>query len=524
METRFDLLVTLLAAAAPALLLVAGLPSSSWMNRHAEPAARWGATAGVLALLSASAAALGIWTFGPASLGVDIGPMRFDVQLDRLSATALLLVSFLLAVVLRFSRGYMAGERDRGHFTRWLCLTGAAVLTLVVSGNLLQLALAWSATSLCLHQLLLLYPERPGARLAARKKFLISRAGDVCLAAALVLAWMEFGTWNFTTMFATPETTAVSPISHALAVILTLGAMLKSAQFPFHTWLPDTMETPTPVSALMHAGVINAGGFLVIRMSPIIERSPAAMLMLVVIGGFTAVFAACVMLTQASVKRSLAFSTVAQMGFMMFECGLGAFGLALLHLVAHSLYKAYAFLSSGSGIAAVRTASTPRPSAVASLAGATFAVATVAVGARVVGVNLTESAGSFVLAGLFTTALASLAAGVWSAPHPRTRILAGALLPAALTAGYLLLHRLFDQALPTSAGLHQPVTPMVAAGVSLCFAALLAARALPAPARQHRFVGALYVHARNGFYMNTLANRGVAAIWPLSPAVAQEFR
>src|SRR5690606_5255778 len=133
--------------------------------------------------------------------------------------------------------------------------------------------------------------------------------------------------------------------------LIICGALLKSAQFPFHTWLPDTMGTPTPVSTLMHAGIINAGGYLVIRLSPLLVENTTAMLFLATIGAVTLASASLVMLTQTSVKRMLAYSTIAQMGFMLLQCGLGAYALAVLHLIAHSLYKAHAFLSSGSTVA-----------------------------------------------------------------------------------------------------------------------------------------------------------------------------
>lgn len=184
--------------------------------------------------------------------------------------------------------------------------------------------------------------------------------------AAVVLTYRHFGTSEFATLLAAAgELRAAGAGAVPAAVdwiggLLVFAALLKSAQFPFHSWLPDTMETPTPVSALMHAGIINAGGILVLRLSPLVSLSDAAMLTLCVVGGFTAVFASTVMLTQASIKRGLAFSTVAQLGFMMLECGLGAFPLALLHLVGHSLYKAHAFLSSGSTVAAKPVVS-PRP-------------------------------------------------------------------------------------------------------------------------------------------------------------------
>ena len=308
----------------------------------------------------------------PADVGLSIvGDFHLGIYFDSLSAIVLVLVSFLLAVVTRYSINYLAGDPGQGRFTKWLCLTGGAVLAIVISGNLVQFALAWCATSLSLHKLLLFYPDRPGAVLAARKKFIISRLGDLCLLSVIVLVYQQFHTWDFAALFAGAEQLHENgPGAGHLSInlicfLLVAGAMLKSAQFPFHSWLPDTMETPTPVSALMHAGIINAGGFLIIRLNPLVTLSPAAMSTLALFGAFTALFASLVMLTHASVKRSLAFSTMAQMGFMMLECGLGAFGLAVLHLVAHSLYKAHAFLASGSIVRLAKFAWVPteKPSA-----------------------------------------------------------------------------------------------------------------------------------------------------------------
>ena len=178
------------------------------------------------------------------------------------------------------------------------------------------------------------------------------------------------GSFDYRDMFAAADAIHNLPTAawhELIGILFVLGAMTKSAQFPFHSWLPDTMETPTPVSALMHAGVINAGGFLVIRLSPLVSLSPIALDLLALIGALTAMLGAVVMLTQTSIKRSLAYSTIAQMGFMMLQCGLGAFSAALLHIVAHSAYKAHAFLSSGSVLdSAARTRTefkaVPRPS------------------------------------------------------------------------------------------------------------------------------------------------------------------
>ncbi len=175
----------------------------------------------------------------------------------------------------------------------------------------------------------------------------------MALLVAMILTYYCFGSFDYRDIFASAANAqfVIADKYHLLSWIGTLfviGAMTKSAQIPFHSWLPDTMETPTPVSALMHAGIINAGGFLIIRLSPLVSQSHVALDLLAIVGAATAILGAVVMLTQTSIKRTLAYSTIAQMGFMMLQCGLGAFSAALLHIIAHSLYKAHAFLSSGS--------------------------------------------------------------------------------------------------------------------------------------------------------------------------------
>jgi NADH:ubiquinone oxidoreductase subunit 5 (subunit L)/multisubunit Na+/H+ antiporter MnhA subunit len=245
--------------------------------------------------------------------------------------------------------------------------------------------------------------------------------------------------------------------------------MLKSAQFPFHSWLPDTMEAPTPVSALMHAGIINAGGFLIIRLSPIVALSAASLLALALCGAFTALFASLVMLTHASVKRSLAFSTVAQMGFMMLECGLGAFGPAVLHLVAHSLYKAHAFLGSGGAVDRERSGG--------------MAIERV-------------PANRFLFEGAFAVFFGGSVLLLIFGLHRYSGLLldAGALPPEGRAGGW---------------GPYQ-----VAAVLSLFFCVMIARLAAPMAA-DTRLLRSIYVHARNGFYINTVANRFVASVWPL---------
>jgi NAD(P)H-quinone oxidoreductase subunit 5 len=287
------------------------------------------------------------------------GEPLISARVDAVSVTMLLLVSFIGWVVVRYASNYLDGEPRQGAFTAWLCLTLAAVLTLVTAGNLVQLVCAWIATSVFLHRLLLFYPERVAAQRAARKKFVTARLGDAALIGAAVLLFANYGTIDLAQILSAARAGTSNGLTSGAGGLLALAALLKSAQFPTHGWLTEVMETPTPVSALLHAGVINAGGFLLIRFADVMVLSPSVLAVLVMIGGFSALFGGLVMLTQPSVKTSLAWSTVAQMGFMVLECGLALFPLALLHIVAHSLYKAHSFLVSGSAVETIAANSRP---------------------------------------------------------------------------------------------------------------------------------------------------------------------
>ncbi len=269
------------------------------------------------------------------------------VRLDVVTSVMLLLVTSMGLTVLRYSRTYLDGDPGVQRYTRWLLATLAAVSTLVIANNLALFAAAWMATSLSLHQLLTFY-DRPAAQVAAHKKFLASRLADALLITGFLLIYRATGTLDLDGIYAwSAANSELSPFLHAAAFLVVLAACVKSAQLPLHGWLTQVMEAPTPVSALLHAGVVNIGGFLMIRLAPFMAHAPGAQLLLVCIGMTTTVLAALIMTTRVSIKVALAWSTCAQMGFMLVQCGLGAWHLALLHLVAHSLYKAHAFLSSG---------------------------------------------------------------------------------------------------------------------------------------------------------------------------------
>lgn len=283
--------------------------------------------------------------------------LSLAVRVDALSSTIFCMVSFLAAMIAQYALRYLDGEPKQTYFYQYLLFTVTAVSLLILSSNLAMFFVAWLGISWGLHKLLVIYQERPKALLAARKKLLVSRLGDVALLLAVGLLYRAFGTFDFHDIFEIADHGMGSlskekiDLINMAGVLLAAGAMTKSAQFPFHFWLPETMETPTPVSALMHAGVINAGGFLVIRLSPVFAHAAGAGMLLTIAGAVTAVYGSLVMITQNNIKQKLAYSTISQMGMMMFGCGIGAYSVALFHIVAHSLYKAYAFLSTGALVA-----------------------------------------------------------------------------------------------------------------------------------------------------------------------------
>ena len=350
---------------APAILLLAATTAFLRPGRR-PPIVPKLTEAAALAALAAAIGSAALLIVEGAHTGPFLGPggVGLSTRLDVVGATMLVLVAFVGWIVLRYSRSYLDGEARQGAFLGWMASTLAAVLLLVQAGNLVHFVAAWIATSLCLHRLLLFYGDRVQAVRAARKKFIVARIGDAALIGAAVLLFVGYGTLDIAAILAA----ARDGVPHAGAAwaagLLALAALLKSAQFPVHGWLTEVMETPTPVSALLHAGVINGGGFLLVRFADVMLLSPGVLAVLVMVGGFTALFAGLAMLSQSAVKNSLAFSTIAQMGFMIMQCGLALFPLALLHIVAHSLYKAHAFLASGTAVDLVASIRRPGPIAI----------------------------------------------------------------------------------------------------------------------------------------------------------------
>ena len=532
------LLVAALAGLPPLALLACGLVPSSLADRHARRmrAAVVGLAA---ATLAAAAAAGGLLAWGgPVDLAVWSAPqplpLNVGVYFDGLTAVMFLLISFVGLVIARFSVRYLDGDPRQGRFFRWLAFTLGAVLLLVVSRNLVMFTAAWMLTSIGLHQLLEHYPDRPWAIWAARKKFLISRLGDAMLLAALGLTFWCFGSSDYAVVFAKAEAlrseAGGGPLVAVIGLLYVLGAMTKSAQFPFHSWLPDTMEAPTPVSALMHAGIINAGGFLVIRLSPLIALSHSVLGLLALVGAFTALFGGLVMLTQTSIKRSLAFSTIAQMGFMMLQCGLGAFSAALLHIVAHSLYKAHAFLACGSvldGAARVKTEARPALKGVAAIAALPVAIG-IAAGlclapVAVFGVNLAAKPGAVVLGMVMAVALAtlvwqSLLSGSWKLAAGG--IAGGLVVSLAYVAAYLGVDAILQRSAVAQAVLPTSVFDLAVSGlVVIGFLGVFAIQAATTTLARLPAIRALHVHAANGFYCDIPARQLTARVWGLTTPV-----
>jgi NADH-quinone oxidoreductase subunit L len=275
------------------------------------------------------------------------------------------LITGVSLVIQVYSERYMQGDAGYVKFFGLLSLLTAVLLSLVTSGNLLWLFICWHAVTWLLNILLSFNKASAAARSAARSVLHVQGIGDAALLLGIALTYMTFGTLDLVQLFQMMNDMPARPVWGSgawwemdavtgITLVLVLTVMTKSAQFPFHVWLPGTIEAPTPVSAMLHAGIVNAGGFLVNRLAPLYGLAPATLYVLFVIGALTALIGASTMLTQPSIKRTLVYSTMGQMGYMVMECGLGAFALAIFHLCAHGLFKATLFLNSGAGIQKAR--------------------------------------------------------------------------------------------------------------------------------------------------------------------------
>lgn len=490
----------------PAALMFAVLPH---LRTAASPTA-WRRFRGLAAAALASTVV---------SLGLQLavtpgtpGPVLPGLTATLTAAWVAVLVQLLGTVIGVFSSRYLQGEPGQPRYVAALAGVLAAVHLLLLADHWLVLIAAWAAVGLALQHLLCFYSDRPFALLAAHKKRLADRLADALLIAAAALAWTEVGSGSLSDLWRHLGAGATSFILQTSAVLLALAVVLRTALLPVHGWLIQVMEAPTPVSALLHAGVINLGGFVLIRFAPLIETAPAARWLLASIGLATAMLAAMVMLTRISIKVRLAWSTVAQMGFMVMECGLGLYTFALLHLIGHSLYKANAFLSASSAVEEARLRmmrSAVAPSAASLVLAPAVSGGLIAglVALRVVAVPVTPWPSWW--SGVLAMAWAPL---LWlpSAQDPEAPGVGRALLVGAGMVAALVLAALVGHALPFGVSDDADGTAgyLALAGMVVLYGCLALLQARP---------GALAAWRRwsyAGFYLDEFATRAALRWWP----------
>lgn len=458
--------------------------------------------------------ALGLTLAGAAACLALGSAQAFGWRSDGVGSTMSVLVAFIGWVIVRYSRPYLDGLPGQAGYLRWLLLTLGAVLLVVASNHLLVLALAWTASSLSIHHLLTFFVDRRPAIVAAHKKFVLARLADAALLLACVLLARDFGTLRLDALAVQAASAAVLPAGTQVAVVLVVVAvLLKCAQLPFHGWLIQVMEAPTPVSALLHAGIVNLGGFVLLRLATLVADVPAASALLVVAGTATAVTAALVMTTRVSIKVSLAWSTCAQMGFMLMQCGLGLWEMAMLHLVAHSLYKAHAFLAAGGvlrqrlvrGLAPVEAV----PGMASQLLAAALAVGLTALAGLALGLGAGTPPAVWVAGGIVALALTPMVQ-----PHAgadAAGMLRGVLAAFALAAVYFALHlALHARVAPADAVPHAPWWPVPVVAFALLFALQCVLGARP----QGALAGRLYPWFYGGLFLDERFSHALFRFWP----------
>jgi NADH-quinone oxidoreductase subunit L len=274
-----------------------------------------------------------------------------SAQVDQLSAVMLLMVTGVSFLIHLYSVGYMHDDAGYARFFTYLNLFVFSMVMLVLAGNFLVLYVFWEGVGLCSYLLIGFWYERQTATDAGKKAFIVNRVGDFGFGLAIMLIWVTFGTVNYGEVFAKADASIGAGTYTAIALLLFMGACGKSAQLPLYTWLPDAMEGPTPVSALIHAAtMVTAGAYMVARCHTLFEMAPIGLEVVAWVGALTALFAASIGLVQTDIKRVLAYSTISQLGYMFAGIGVGAYAAGMFHLVTHAFFKALLFLGAGSVI------------------------------------------------------------------------------------------------------------------------------------------------------------------------------
>ena len=463
-----------------------------------------------LGALGAVALAITLVSSGPISVVVAAPLLVF--HLDGLAMVMLTLVLGLSAVIQSFSLRYLRGDRRQAWFVRSVSLLTASTALMVTAHTVVLFGLAWVASSIALVLLLATYAPEAQAAEGVRKTASRLALGDLALVAAVVLLGVTAG-WGVSFADLAPAVSQLPPLVVAgLALLLVLPALARASQVPFHGWLPVTLAAPTPASALMHAGVVNAGAILIIRFMPILGDSPPAMLLIFAAGSATLVGAALLRMTRADVKGRLVYSTMAQMGFMLLTCGVGATAAAVFHLVAHGLYKSALFLSAGSAIQqATRERQWPmalalsRPVTGAALVSAAALAVIVVIGARLLLWPEISAPGVAMLVSVVAAA-GVLIAGVLISRLTWGTVFVASLIMAGLAAVYTLALRAF------TALLGDPGIPGAAVSpwwILIPGVLLVVVQVLPRfPVGSRYFTGVLYARALSASSPQVLVQRG----------------
>lgn len=517
-------LLILVILSSPAALAGAGLATRLLPQSTTGFVKKLSLAATALSIIVALMACAIVIKYGQAeSALIGINGLGISLRLDAISVIMSLMIALISFIVVKFSCNYLDGDPKQNVFMARLTLTIASVQMLVLSGNLGILLVSWVLTSMALQRLLLFYPERTGAIIAARKKFIVARLADACLAAAVILIYKHFGTGNLGLIFQQLQSNFSSgnlPNGlEAAAVFLAFAAILKSAQFPTHGWLIEVMETPTPVSALLHAGLLNAGPLLIIRMAFLMDASTYAPLLLMAVGGFTALFASAAFLTQTSVKTALSYSSVAHMGFSLMVCGLGVFPAAMLHLVAHSFYKAHAFLSSGSAIEVLQAAKTAplkrKGSPLLIIAGIILAGIIYNGVAALMNIHPASNLSLFAVGAVMVLGLSRLFTSATDSNGNFILLLRASVLALLTTASFFTFEALSHAALSSqipamhdNSFVEKVFIYVLLMGFALTVLIQILAPIIPAG----KFGRAIAIHLRNGLYMNTYFDKIIGAL------------
>lgn len=468
---------------------------------------------------------------GMARVAVDPAPfLSLGFRLDRITATMALLVAAIGLAALRYGSRCMDGQPRGKYLMGWMAAATAASWLLALADSFMVLVAAWAAVGFCLHRMLAWRRMPPGSPSPASLALGLSLCGDLLLTCAFACSWMAYGSSGLS--FAV-ECMAADPVSTRTTVIVLLACaacVLKTAQVPFHGWLPHTVDAPTPVSALLHAGIINAGGVLLVRMGPAIDRVPEAWLLLSLVGSASMLVAVPTTWFQTKAKSALAWSTVGQMGFMLAQCGLCAFPVALLHVLGHGTYKAWSFL--GAGDVSRSTTKSPAPALALGLlaAGTMSSFAGMSLWLWLLELPAPSSPGKLALLAVVGLATGQcwvgLLGGCASRARRATRACIALLLSVAIPGLSLWLSLataawigLPIERTPTSAG----AMSWVAAAVPVVTIVALAVLHAVMPLLERHAVGQhLRVHASNGFHLWAMALDLRRRLRPARPSMTPE--